>query len=98
MKRLRFLPVAQAEFLHEVSYYSQVRAGLGARFKDAVKVATARALRTAEAGAPAANDCRKFRVKGFPFNVVYRVMGEEVLVVAIAPDNKKPEYWRHRTR
>jgi plasmid stabilization system protein ParE len=84
--------------LHEVSYYSKARPGFGARFKDAVKTATARALRTPEAGSPAANNCRKFRVKGFPFNVVYRANETEVLVVAIAPDNKQPEYWLQRTR
>lgn len=98
MKRLRFLPAAEAELLHEVSYYARVRSGFGVRFKDAVKATTAQALRMPEAGAPAANDCRKFRVKGFPFNVVYRTSADEVLVVAIAPDKKQPEYWLQRTR
>jgi hypothetical protein len=35
-------------------------------------------------------------VKGFPFSVVYRPSAEGVLVVAIAPHRKRPQYWASR--
>ena len=93
---LRFLPDAEAELLHETAYYSAARRGFGVKFKDAVRAATDRAVRTPQAGAPGLGDTRKFRVKGFPFNVYYRANAEEVLVVAIAPDSKSPGYWLGR--
>jgi plasmid stabilization system protein ParE len=97
MTRLRFLPQAEAELLHEVSYYSALREGLGVRFKDAVKAAAARAGRTPVAGAPQAHGTRCLRIKGFPFSLVYRDTPDEVLVVAAAPDSRKPGYWLART-
>ena len=98
MRKVRFLPAAEAELLHETKYYSKARKGYGVRFNAAVKAATASAVRFPEGGAPAPEDTRKYRVQGFPFNVVYRATNSEILVVAIAPDSKRPEYWLARVR
>lgn len=43
MRRVRFVAAARREFLAEVIYYNEERAGLGARFTAAVEEATARA-------------------------------------------------------
>ena len=98
MRKVGFLPAAQAELLHEVNYYSKARTGYGVRFNAAVKAATARAASSPEGGAPAPGETRKYRVKGFPLNVVYRASENEILVVALAPDSKRPEYWLPRTQ
>lgn len=98
MIQVRFLPAAEAELLHETDYYSKARKGFGIRFKDAVIAATDRAVRAPEAGAPGLGGTRKFRVKGFPFNVYYRLSEHEVLVVAVAPDSKHPGYWLSRMK
>jgi plasmid stabilization system protein ParE len=39
---------------------------------------------------------RKLVLRRFPFLVVYRVVGEPVLVVAVAHGHRKPGYWRSR--
>lgn len=96
MTRVRFLPDAEAELLHETEYYSRARRGFGVKFKDAVFEATQRAARTPEAGAPGLGGTRKCRVKGFPFNLYYRRGPEEILVVALAPDSRSPGYWLSR--
>ncbi len=96
MTRVRFLPDAEAEFLHEIEYYSRARKGFGVKFKDAVREAANRAAIRPEAGAPSLGGTHKFRVKGFPFNLYYRHGPEEVLVVALAPDSKRPGYWLAR--
>ena len=83
MRRVRFLPAAEAELLHEVSYYSRARKGYGVRLNAAVKAAAARAVSNPEGGAPSPGETRKYRVKGFPFNVVYRAGVHEILVVAM---------------
>ena len=98
MIQVRFLPAAESELLHETDYYSKARKGFGVRFKDAVKAASERAARTPEAGAPGLGGTRKFRVTGFPFNLYYRHSEHEVLVVAIAPDSKRPGYWLPRIK
>jgi plasmid stabilization system protein ParE len=35
-------------------------------------------------------------VKGFPFGVIYRANDEEVVIVAVAHQRKRPEYWGER--
>jgi plasmid stabilization system protein ParE len=39
---------------------------------------------------------RRFLLHRFPYEVVYRVRGEHVLVVAVAHCKRRPGYWRER--
>lgn len=96
MNKVRFLPAAEIEFLKEVAYYSKARIGTGIRFQAAVQAAVARAATHPLGGAPSFKETRSILVKGFPFNVVYRPSQHEVLVVAIAPHRKRPQYWASR--
>jgi hypothetical protein len=61
-------------------------------------LAAARAERQPQTGAPDEAGCRRQRVKGFPFSVVYREEPEAIVVYAIRPDARKPGYWRSRAR
>ncbi len=96
MSRVRFLPDAQAEHLHEVAYYSEVRPGYGIRFKAAVKTAAAHAVTAPLIVTPSAGGTRKVRIKAFPFGMVYRSSEAELLIVAIAADRRRPNYWLRR--
>lgn len=96
MITVRFLPLARAELLHEVEYYSKSTTGAGVRFQAAVEAALDRASRHPFGGAPTAHGTRSMLVKGFPFSVVYRANDGELLVVAIAPHRRRPGYWLPR--
>ena len=91
--KLRFLPAAELELINEVTYYSKGRAGSAAKFEASVEAATQMAMRHPQGGAPSYKETRAFRVKGFPFSLVYRAAPDEILIVAIAPHSKKPLYW-----
>ena len=41
---------------------------------------------------------RKLRVNRFPYNLVYRILSDEVLVLAIAHHRRRPSYWQYRDR
>ena len=96
MTAVRFLPAAEAELLREVAYYSKARTGAGLRFQAAVETAVARAAHHPLGGAPSFKETRSVLVKGFPFSIVYRPSAQEVLVVAVAPHRKRPQYWSSR--
>ena len=96
MTKVRFLPTAELELLREVAYYAKARTGTGERFNAAVKQTVALAAHHPLGGAPSRNETRTMRVKGFPFNVVYRPSVTEILIVAIAPHRKRPFYWQSR--
>ena len=96
MIKVRFLPAAEIELLTEVTYYSKARTGTGLRFQAAVQAAVSRAATHPLGGAPSFKETRSILVKGFPFSVVYRPSQRELLVVAIAPHRKRPQYWSSR--
>jgi toxin ParE1/3/4 len=39
---------------------------------------------------------RRYLMKRFPYSVVYTVSGEEIRVLAVAHQNRRPRYWRGR--
>ena len=96
MIKVRFLPAAEIELLKEVTYYSKARKGTGLRFQASVQAALSRAATHPLGGAPSFKETRSVLVKGFPFSVVYRPSQNELLVVAIAPHRKRPQYWSSR--
>ena len=98
MTALRFLPQAQAELLHEVTYYSAARPGAGTRFQAAFEDALALVQAHPSGGAPSAHGTRSVLLKGFPFSLVYRPSATELLVVAIAPHRRRPGYWLDRVK
>ena len=82
--------------LKEVAYCSKGRTGAGVRFQAAIEAAVLRASHHPLGGAPSFKETRSVLVKGFPFSVVYRPSERELLVVAIAPHRKRPQYWSAR--
>lgn len=98
MKRLRFDSAARAELLHETRYYGATRPGTGSRFLSAVQAALDRIERSPATGKPDEADCRRMRIKGFPFSLVYREESDEIVVYAVRPDAREPGYWHPRMR
>ncbi|MCA9432457.1 MAG: type II toxin-antitoxin system RelE/ParE family toxin [Candidatus Omnitrophica bacterium] len=39
---------------------------------------------------------RRYLLRNFPFNIIYRVEKDRTLVVAVAHHKRKPGYWRSR--
>jgi len=96
--RPRFLPSAEAELLAEVAFYSDAREGLGVRFQAAVEVTLARALEHPTSGVAGRRSTRRLAIKGFPFFLIYRPAADELLVVAVAHQSRRPDYWLARVR
>ena len=93
MKKLRFDSAARAELLHEVRFYAATRPGTGIRFQSAVQAALVRIKRNPATGRADESGCRRMRVKGFPFSLVYRAEQDEIVIYAVRPDAKDPGYW-----
>lgn len=98
MKPLRVDSAARAELLHETRYIEDARRGYGKRFVAEVKAVFARIKHNPRGGHPDDEGCRRLRVKGFSFAVVFREEPTEVVVYAIRPDAKRPGYWHVRVK
>lgn len=94
----RFLPPAEAELLEGISYYAAIRSELGARFEQAVAEAVRGAVAQPERGAPSSKNTRRWLVKSFPFGIIYRAGESGILIVAVAHQRKRPEYWAGRIK
>ncbi|HEX9698717.1 MAG TPA: type II toxin-antitoxin system RelE/ParE family toxin [Acidobacteriota bacterium] len=95
---LRTLRAASEEFAAAVAWYEEQRPGLGADFFDEVGETTARILAYPEIGTPISPDkrTRRLLVSRFPYQVVYRLRDNEIIVVAVAHLNRRPDYWKGR--
>ena len=98
MTRLRLDSAARAELLHETKYYEATRPGTGRKFREAADDAFERIRRTPKAGKPDEESCRRMRIAGFPFSIVYREEKSEIVVYAVRPDARKPGYWSSRVQ
>jgi len=98
---IRLTSEAIDDLAHAVSWYEDRRKGLGAAFVAAVD-------RTLDSIAPwpragtsiedvrADLDARRMGVKRFPYYLAYVVRHEHVLVVAVAHERRRPQFWLGR--
>lgn len=95
----QFEPAALAEFEDAVAYYQTQQPGLGEDFVAAVKQQVGALLDSPGIGQPVGNksmELRRSRVRGFPYTIIYRLMGEVLLIVAVAHQRRRPDYWHYR--
>jgi hypothetical protein len=98
VKAVTFHPSAREELDASADFYEARLSGLGLRFLVAVEEAARRITESPDAGIPMPGGFRKRLVAGFPFSIIYRAWEEEVYLVAIAHQHRRPGYWRRRSR
>ena len=42
------------------------------------------------------NGRRRLLMKRFPYSLIYSVAGEQIQILAVAHQSRKPDYWRNR--
>lgn len=103
MRRIRILQEAAEEAIEAAAWYEGERAGLGTEFSQAVDAAidlleddivplTTMPGKAGERGA------MRLLLKRFPYDIVVRESPDEVTVVAVAHQSRRPGYWRDRLR
>ena len=93
--KLEFHPAAAEEFAAAVEYYEMAVPALGNRFLVAVRATTDLILAHPEAGRMQGMS-RRLAVRGFPYDVAYRVRDDVIDVLAVAHHHRRPGYWRGR--
>lgn len=92
-----FHPAATKELIETARYYEQRAAGVGRRFLRAVEQAEQFLRQSAAAMQSDERGRRRYRVKGFPYQLVYRLASNErVFVLAVAHISRRPGYWESR--
>jgi len=98
MKPLRVLPAAEAEVAAAAAWYELRPSGLGVEYVAEVDKGFERIEAMPETFPlwRADRPYRKLRLKRFPFVVFYRVLEDDIEVVAVAHAKRRPGYWTER--
>jgi toxin ParE1/3/4 len=96
-----FHPAATKELIETAGYYEKRAAGVGRRFLQAIEQAEQFLRQSAAAMQGDERGRRRYRVKGFPYQLIYRVVGgvvgaERVFILAVAHTSRRPGYWASR--
>ncbi len=78
-----------------IFYENQAR-GLGTEFLDDVQRAVDRVRDNPELGQMVTDDLRRSLLSRFPFSLIYVVESKCILIVAVAHQRRRPNYWRDR--
>lgn len=97
MKPPLFRPAAAADLEEASLWYEAQRLGLGREFLDAAEDATKRAMAAPKGYALVYKDRRRVLLARFPYSLVYRLIDEQVVVVAVVHAKRNPRVWRPRT-
>lgn len=94
--RIRFLEIAQIELDETIEYYNGEMLGLGAEFLTETLRTLDRIDRFPDAWQMCSKRARRCQMRRFPYGIIYQVLDNEIIVVAIANLHRKPEYWDDR--
>ena len=94
--RLVFRPQAESELLDARGWYENQRPGLGRTFAAAVDGALAGILRNPLAYPRVHGETRRALVPGFPYGIYFRIIADELVVLAVMHGRRLPRRWQSR--
>lgn len=92
--KARFLTVAARELAEAHDYYAAISPDLARRFASEINAALTRIKSNPLAWAPMGDSHRRCRTNTFPFGLIYTVLDDGVLIVAVSHLHRDPEHWR----
>jgi len=103
MRKLRILAAAAEEAAEAAAWYEMQHPGLGSVFGLAVDAALDLLEEeivplTSVPGAAGERGAKRLILKRFPYDLVVRERGDEIVVIALAHHSRRPGYWRDRLR
>ena len=90
------LPAAEAEADDAFFWYLERSPNTAAAFRVELREALLGLCITANDWPEVERGIRRYHLKSFPYTLIYRVSGREVLVAAVAHQRRRPGYWQAR--
>jgi len=89
-------PDAEIDALNGYEWYASRNPTAADSFRMALKAA-GETIRRAPSAWPAHKyGTQKYRLKQFPYKIIYIVENDQILVLAVAHDRRRPGYWQDR--
>ena len=98
---IRFVSAAREDLNEDALWYEQREAGLGMRFLDEVRHTLERIVADPESHPQVdqvwrRRNVRRCSVAVFPYQVIFEIRPEEIVVLAVAHGSRRPGYWSRR--
>ena len=94
--RLIYHPDAEAELIEAALFYERRVPTLGAQFLEAIDRSVHIILELPERWRVTEADVRVYRMARFPYTICYRVLPDQVRILAFKHHSRHPDYWRYR--
>jgi len=92
----RFLPPAEEEMAEASLTYEAASTRLGDDFLDDVQRVIDAVREYPSLGPGVGGKFRRVLLHRFPFSLIYTVESDAILIVAVAHQRRRPDYWRNR--
>jgi plasmid stabilization system protein ParE len=94
---VRFLSLANQEVDDAAQWYEERQAGLSRHFLDEFDRVVRLVRQHPYAGSQVEPEIRRFLLARFPYAVVYGIDRDTIIVIAVAHQHRRPNYWIDRT-
>ena len=94
--KVLFTELAKSEIDDAACFYELEYNGLGIRFKEEIRHAVNLIREYPTALAIERGDVRKCLLHRFPYKILYSIEDDHILIIAIAHQHRKPDYWVDR--
>lgn len=94
--RVRYLAEALAEYQAAAVWYGERNSDASEAFADAIERAEAVICEVPRAWPPwpgARAGVHRYLVTGFPYSIAYELHDEDVVILAVAHQHRRPGYW-----
>ena len=92
----RFLTPADEELSEAAKFYEAHSTGLGSDYLNEVQHAIDLVCEFPELGQAVDPGLRRVVLHRFPFSLIYSVEAESIVIVAVAHQRRRPDYWKTR--
>jgi toxin ParE1/3/4 len=93
-----FLPEADEEFREAALYYEDKSQGLGLAFLSQIKKTITRIRDNPQAASSVGSGVRRKLVPRFPYQIFYAIEGEVLILLAVAHQKRRPNFWKSRIK
>jgi plasmid stabilization system protein ParE len=95
---LKVSDFARKELEEGIFFYELHQIGLGKRFKSEVRNTINRIKKFPNTWPVERREVRKCFVHKFPYKVLYSIQKQIIVILAIAHQHRKPDYWINRLK
>lgn len=96
MKPIRFHPEAESEMMAASAFYETQQKDLGKRFLASVQDALNRIQVNPLLYSEIEDSVRRCLTTTFPFGVLFRIMPDQYVIIAVMHLRREPGYWKSR--